>query len=452
MTRSCRRRKSSVDAWVADRPRTQVLPEQLGRAALGRRPARRTRPGDRRRELRVDPHLQGTRQQRDHLLPQPRAGRLAHPHPQEVLPQGVSEHRQFRERAAHRPQPPGRRDRDIRDRSRCAGCGLHEADDRGVLLLTEVDRERGAAVVHGARGGHALAPVQVAERHVVRLHREDRRGHGVLEDRLRGPLAATHPAVENGEVGQHQVHGVVPEADRQRGQDVAELLVVRPGVLGGRPRDQLGGAHRVARGEERQHRARRPLARRPGGELHDAAALGRAHRPDQRDPGRARERAVGIQRGGVVVVARDRDDRRARAGQRHQGADHQLLGGGGGRRTVVEVAGDEHGVDLVLPRDPDDLAEHLLLLVEPRLPLERLADVPVGRVQEPHEAAIVGAGTSRPVTGGRRPSLTRRSRPRRCARARRTPATPPRSCPRGSVDQSFGTRNGARSALQDRGP
>ncbi len=86
----------------------------------------------------------------------------------------------------------------------------------------------------------------------------------------------------------------------------------------------------------------------------------------------------------MVVVAGDRDDLGV-AGQPDQRADHELLGLRGRGRGVVEVAGDEHGVDLLLARDPDDLAEHLLLLVEPGAALERLADVPVGRVQEAHQ-------------------------------------------------------------------
>jgi hypothetical protein len=93
----------------------------------------------------------------------------------------------------------------------------------------------------------------------------------------------------------------------------------------------------------------------------------------------------------VVVVAGDGDDRDAVAGQAHQRAVDQLLRRRRRCRGVVEVARDEHGVDLVGPRDRHDLAEHRLLLVEAGATLEGLADVPVGGVQEAHRAAIVGA-------------------------------------------------------------
>jgi hypothetical protein len=101
-------------------------------------------------------------------------------------------------------------------------------------------------------------------------------------------------------------------------------------------------------------------------------------------PPGVREGPVGVERGGVVVVARDHDDLGAGARQRHQRAHHQPLRGGVRGGAVVEVARHEHGVDLLLARDPHDLAEHLLLLVEPADTLERLADVPVGGVEDPH--------------------------------------------------------------------
>jgi hypothetical protein len=95
------------------------------------------------------------------------------------------------------------------------------------------------------------------------------------------------------------------------------------------------------------------------------------------------------------VVARDRDHLGPGAGQPHERADHQLLRLRRWRRRVVEVARDEHRVDLLLPRDADDLAEHLLLLVEARMALERLADVPVGRMKQSHQVVIVGTGSVR---------------------------------------------------------
>ena len=42
------------------------------------------------------------------------------------------------------------------------------------------------------------------------------------------------------------------------------------------------------------------------------------------------------------------------------------------------------GIQLLRPDKAHDFAEHLLLLIEPAVPLERLADVPIGCMQKPH--------------------------------------------------------------------
>ena len=57
---------------------------------------------------------------------------------------------------------------------------------------------------------------------------------------------------------------------------------------------------------------------------------------------------------------------------------------GAGRRGVVQVAGDQHGVDLMLLGDADDLGQDGFLLVKAAAALKGLADVPVGGVQELH--------------------------------------------------------------------
>ena len=237
--------------------------------------------------------------------------------------------------------------------------------------------------MHRHRRRERLAPVQVTERDVVGVRREDRRGHRVLEDRLGGPLAAAERAAEHRQVRHHEVHRIRAEPGGQRADQGAHVLVVRAGVLRRGLGDQLRGAHRVALGQERQHRDR-PTLPAPGGELDDAAGLGRPHRPHEGDPRGPGEGPVRVEGGRVVVVPRDHDDLRLGARQGHQRADHEALRGRAGRGAVVEVAGHEHGVDLLLPRDPHDLAQHLLLLVEPAEALQRLADVPVGRVENSH--------------------------------------------------------------------
>jgi hypothetical protein len=80
----------------------------------------------------------------------------------------------------------------------------------------------------------------------VGVGREHGCRHRVLEDRLRGALPAAERAAEDREVGHHEVHRVRPETGGQRPDDVADLLVVRAGVLRRRVCHQLGGAHGVA--------------------------------------------------------------------------------------------------------------------------------------------------------------------------------------------------------------
>ena len=58
---------------------------------------------------------------------------------------------------------------------------------------------------------------------------------------------------------------------------------------------------------------------------------------------------------------------------------------GAGRGSVVQVAGDEDGVDLMLLGEADDLGQDGFLLFEPAAAFEGLADVPVGGVQELHD-------------------------------------------------------------------
>ena len=69
-----------LDPPVVDRPRAQVLTEQLAGAAV-RAPGARPGAGDGRGELRVYPHLQRVRQQLGDLLaqPGPRAALLRRP-------------------------------------------------------------------------------------------------------------------------------------------------------------------------------------------------------------------------------------------------------------------------------------------------------------------------------------------------------------------------------------
>ena len=96
--------------------------------------------------------------------------------------------------------------------------------------------------------------MQVPERDVVRGDREDGGRDAVLEDRLGGPLAAAEDAPDAGEVRHQQVDRGVAESAGQRRDNLADHLVVGAHVLRRGLRDDLGRPHRVALGQERQHR------------------------------------------------------------------------------------------------------------------------------------------------------------------------------------------------------
>ena len=124
------------------------------------------------------------------VLPQAGAGRLAHVHPQEVVAELLGAGEQFGDGAVTvRSRRPAVIGTSVTLGRRGRG-GLDHADDVRVVLLAEVDRERRAAVHDRARRGQRLPPVQVTERDVVRARGERAGRHVVLEDRLRGPLAA----------------------------------------------------------------------------------------------------------------------------------------------------------------------------------------------------------------------------------------------------------------------
>src|ERR1700685_3443548 len=84
------------------------------------------------------------------------------------------------------------------------------------------------------------------------------------------------------------------------------------------------------------------------------------------------------------MVAGHRDHLCACAGEREQRLDQDPLRVGAWRRGVVQVTGDQYGVDLMLLGNAGDLGQDGLLLVEAAAALKSLADVPVGGVQELH--------------------------------------------------------------------
>ena len=217
---------------------------------------------------------------------------------------------------------------------------------------------------------------------------------------------------------------------------------------------------------ERQHRDPRAVAARAL-ELEHAAVVGPAGQAQHGDAERGEQRAHGFEAVRVVVVAGDHHDRARRCRAGRASVWRRALRPRGRRSGLVQVAGDEHEVGAFGVGDTDDLGEHRAVLVEARLPLHGLADVPVGGVQELHadspagreavERVVGQRGCDRGIEARRRAAAFRRpGRPRRereldherhrdLAAATRTSCPAWRSWPAGGARRT-GSRTRARAA------
>ena len=167
---------------------------------------------------------------------------------------------------------------------------------------------------------------------------------------------------------------------------------LEPLVLGVHHR---AGVHHPPLRDERQDRDPRlflPVAR---GERDDAALVGRPHLGPDVDPQALEEGRERPELLRVVVVAGDQDAGDALGHEARQEVVDELLGLGRGRRRVEDVARDEDGIHLAVDGDPGHLTEGPGVLVHPRAAPQRLADVPVGGVEEAHGAQSIRA----PVPG-----------------------------------------------------
>lgn len=107
----------------------------------------------------------------------------------------------------------------------------------------------------------------------------------------------------------------------------------------------------------------------------------------QVDPGPADEPGADAEPAGGVVVPGDHHGGHAQVGEPVQGPVVQLDRGQRGYGPVVDVAGDEDGVDLVLADGLDQVVDEGGLGAEQVHAVEGPAEVPVGGVQEPHSPA-----------------------------------------------------------------
>ena len=229
--------------------------------------------------------------------------------------------------------------------------------------------------------------------------------------------------------------GHVAEAAEQRGRDAADpadgdvpLRIARlaprdPGVRHGHRPDAAPRGHVGADALHGPAEHARVAARRGAGPGFAAPRLGRQFGPDRvgLEVGHAvdRDRAVPVRQhdrlghrpgpgaqvhpGGVdqraaeteparrIVVAADHDDAGARVPQPGQPVGAELHGVHRRDRPVVDVAGHQNGVDLLGPDDADEMIKVGGLGLAEVGPVQRAAEVPIGRVQHPH-----GRDTSQP--------------------------------------------------------
>ena len=233
---------------------------------------------------------------------------------------------------------------------------LNQPRALGVAGLGERVGQRRAAVPHPLVEG--LLAVQVAEGHVAEPV-EDGGGHAADPAHRDVPLriarlSAGDPGVRHGHradaapgghVGADALRRAGEHARVPTGHSVPGVVVARavPGRMRqiGPDRVRLQVGHPVDRDRPMPVRQQHRLGQRPGP-------------GPQVHPGRVDQRAAEAEPGRRVVVAAGHDDPRARVAQPDQPVLAQRHRVQGRDRTIVDVTGDEHGVDLL---GPDDLHE-----------------------------------------------------------------------------------------------
>ena len=335
-----------------------------------------------------------------------RGGFGLHADAQVVVASLVREALQVVQRALDRAQPSSRRDGHELDVGRPLGLRVEDDDALLLLLLAEVELDQGAGIA-GLRGGQdLLRAVEVAESDVLDRRRELLGVDAVDLAEVQLALPRADPRAVHQEVREDDVDGGGREALHERGQDVLDALPVgvEPLVLGVHHR---AGVHHSPLRDERQDRDPRLFLAVARGERDDAALVGRPHLGPDVDPQafeEGRERPELLR---VVVVAGDQDAGDALGHEARQEVVDELLRLGRGRRRVEDVARDEDGVHLAVDRDPGHLTEGPGVLVHPRAAPQRLADVPVGGVEEAHGAQSIRApcpeGSGAPIRPNKRP-------------------------------------------------
>ena len=226
---------------------------------------------------------------------------------------------------------------------------------------------------HG-RAPHGLRPVQVPERHVVEAVE-----HGVVHQpgaahRERALGLGLAAAVHEGMRHAHRARPRGLAAQRARHQRLGGPLVRARVVI--RVRELDGGRVRIRQRAE-HHRAVR-VVQRERGQL-------RAHGPRDAQAALGHEARAEAQPLGAVVVAGDHDHRQLEV-QRHAREEVVQHPHGIGRRhrAVVHVPRDEQRVGARVHQDLEELLERVLLVLEQRVLVQHLPEVPVRCVDEAH--------------------------------------------------------------------
>ena len=262
-------------------------------------------------------------------------------------------------------------------------------DRHGLVLLGLAERvaQRGTAVAQpGARGCGAdlLRPVQMTQRHVVDTV-EHITGNGAETTDTDVALgiadpATRHPGVRQnhgprcirpvGQVGTDPVHGCAQYRSMRRRQRLAALGQ----RVAGRVRMQVG---------DRIH-------------PHHTGLVGEVDTPAHVFGTGPQEQAVREQPGAIAqaakrIVVAGRDHRGGDGQQRAERVLEQLEGFGGGHGVVEHVPGDDDQVHVLVGGDAADLGHGGALRVQQSHLVQRAAEVPVGRVQDPHHIPLRGA-------------------------------------------------------------
>ena len=254
------------------------------------------------------------------------------------------------------------------------GGKFDDAKALGVIGLGDRVLQDAAAVAHPLAAA-GLRGVQVAQGDVIKAVEARRVDLPAAAD-PQEPLAVAGVATGNKGVGDHDhdlgrfgVALQMAQAARHGG------VVVVHGLI-----EDVTDERRIGEGDAVE-------AEGAAGGRNAAAGDGIGDRSDEVQAAFAQEPRVGAHPDGVVVVAGDDHDREFEfTGEPFGDVVEQLHRFRRGHPTIVNVAGDDHGVELRHARDIDELIQHVRLIVGQTVAFHQAAQVPVGGVKKSHRA------------------------------------------------------------------